>query len=69
MQEMIQMGSPNQYNEYYNWLDEYNADETQPSEQPTVFELRQQFPGLGEFEALQIIVNWMEQKEKQLKGG
>lgn len=69
MQEMIQMGSPNQYEECYNWLDEYNTDETQPPEQPTVFELRMQFPEIGEFEALQIVVNWMENKEKQLKGG
>lgn len=69
MQEMVQMGSPNQYEECYNWLDEYNADETQPLEQPTVFELRMQFPELGEFEAVQIVVSWMERKEKQLKGG
>ncbi len=69
MYEMVQMGSPNQYDEYYNWLDEYNADETQPPEMPTAYELRLQFPVLGEFEAVQIVVRWMEREEKRAKGG
>lgn len=69
MQEMIQMGNPNNYDEYYNWLDEYNIDQTQPPEIPTASELQYQFPVLGNFEAIQIVINWVERKEKELKGG
>lgn len=69
MQEIIQMGSPSRYGEYYNWLDEYNSDQTQPPEQPSVLELQLQFPELGGFEAVQIMTSWMERVEKQLKGG
>lgn len=69
MYDMIQMGSPDQYDEYYNWLDEYNSDQTQPPEIPTVADLQCQFPEVGNFEAVQIAVSWMERKERMLKGG
>lgn len=69
MQEMIQMGNPNQYEECYDWLDKYNADQTQPPEQPTAQELQMRFPELGNFEAIQIMASWAERVEKQLKGG
>lgn len=69
MQEMIQMGNPNSYDEYYEWLDEYNADQTQPPENSGADELQRQFPELGSFEAIQIIVSYMERCEKIAKGG
>lgn len=54
---------------YYEWLDEYNADQTQPPETPSASELRAQFSELGSHQAVQIIVNWMERQERMLRGG
>jgi hypothetical protein len=57
------------YEKYYEWLDEYNSDTTQPPEIPSTYIILQQFPELGQFEAVQIVVNYMENRERQLKGG
>lgn len=69
MQEMIKMGSAGKYDEYYDWLDEYNADQTQPPENSGADELIRQFPEIGSYEAIQIIVSYLERSEKIEKGG
>ncbi len=48
------------YDLYYEWLDGYNEDETQPPAIPDVSELMAEFSELGWSEAINVILGWME---------
>ncbi len=55
-----------EYDQYYKWLDDYNADQTQPYESPIAQELCREFDELSMYEAVHIIMQWAKEKERKL---